>query len=92
MYHPYFELFYFCHGKAVWSLKLSKSFTTDDEHCICVRNIQLNNFISIHCQQKCIIPILNCFNFVMERQCGLRSYLRVLLLMMNTVYVFEISS
>jgi len=55
---------------------MSFSFTADDEHCICVRNIQLNFFISVHCQLKGFIPILNCFTFVMERQCGLRSYLR----------------
>ena len=42
---------------------------------ICVRNIQLKYFISVHCQLKGSIPILNCFTFVMERQCGLRSYL-----------------
>ena len=57
------------------NLLLLMSFTADDEHCICVRNIQLNNFISVHCQLKGFIPILNCFTFVMERQCGLRSYL-----------------
>ena len=43
----------------------------DDEHCICVQNIQSNNFIYIHCQLKGFNPILNCFTFFMERQCGL---------------------
>ena len=38
-------------------------FTADDEHCVCVQNFQLNNFISVHCQLKCFIPILNCFTF-----------------------------
>ena len=57
---------------------MSFSFTADDEHCICVRNIQLNNFISVHCQLKDFIPILNCFTFVMERQCNLRSYLYIM--------------
>ena len=41
---------------------MSFSFTADDEHCICVRNIQLN-FISVYCQHKGFIPILNYFTF-----------------------------
>ena len=45
---------------------MSFSFTADDEHCICVRNIQLKLFISVHYQLKGFIPILNCFTFKMS--------------------------
>ena len=39
-----------CSSSAVKLISSKTSFTADDEHSICVRNIQLNNFISIHCQ------------------------------------------
>ena len=52
---------------------MSFSFTADDEHCIYVRKIQLKMFVSVHCRLKGFIPILNCYTFVMERQCGLQN-------------------
>ena len=35
----------------------------------------VKNFISVHCRLKAFIPILNCYTLVMERQCGVWSYL-----------------
>jgi len=59
-YHLTFNLF------TISSKTYHQSFTADDEHCICVRNIQLNNFISVHCQLKGLIHILNFFTFITE--------------------------
>ena len=49
---------------------MSFSFTAVDEHFMCVRNIQLKIFISVHFRLKGFIPILNCYSFIIGFQRG----------------------